>query len=74
MSKLIILNGSGDERLEWDQNEPQSVATAEAAFNQHIKLGHYHAFAIDENGEGSLVEVFDKTATKIIVAPQISGG
>lgn len=72
--KLIILSSAGDERLTWDEDDPSSVNVAEEAFTRHVKIEGYYAFAFDEKGEGSMVEVFDKTATKIIVAPQISGG
>jgi hypothetical protein len=73
MSKLRVLNQSGDTTLEWDVKDPISVEAVEKEFNQIIKEG-YMAFKVDSPTEGELIRNFDPTAEEIIMTAPMVGG
>ena len=75
MAKLRLLKtGHGDLCLaEWDQNAPETVAVAEAAFTQNLTPGRM-AFRLDGPGQTRPIRAFDATAPEILLVPAIQGG
>lgn len=75
MAKLRLLKtGHGDLCLaEWESDQPETVALAEAAFKEHVTPGRM-AFRLDGPGRTSPLRAFDRTAPEIIVVPAIQGG
>jgi hypothetical protein len=75
MAKLRLLKtGHGDLTLaEWDQDQPETVATAETAFAEHFTTGRL-AFRLDGPGRTSPIRQFDRTASEILIVPAIQGG
>jgi hypothetical protein len=75
MSKLRLLKtGHGDLTLaEWDQDRPETIAVALAAFGEHLTPGRM-AFRLDGPGRSTPIERFEKTAAEILIVPAIQGG
>jgi hypothetical protein len=75
MAKLRLLKtGHGDLTLaEWEKNHPESVASAEAVFAEHLKPGRL-AFRLDGPGQTRAIRQFDASATEILIVPAIQGG
>ncbi len=75
MAKLRLLKtGHGDLTLaEWDQNVPETVGTAEAAFAEHFTAGRL-AFRLDGPGRSTPIRQFEKSAPEILIVPAIQGG
>lgn len=75
MAKLRLLKtGHGDLCLaEWETDQPETVARAAAAFDEHVTPGRM-AFRLDGPGRSAPLRAFDATAPEIIVVPAIQGG
>lgn len=74
MSKLQIMDSSGDKTVRWRKDRPDEVRRAKDQFDEHIGKG-YLAYRTGENGgEGEQLRRFDSNAERIILAPPISGG
>ncbi|MCW5848644.1 MAG: hypothetical protein KIT87_00910 [Anaerolineae bacterium] len=80
MSVLHLLSKQGDVRVEWDVQKAESgdpealAAIAEAErILEEARQGGGTAFAV-RNGEAEVLDKFDRTAEKIVVAPRIVGG
>jgi hypothetical protein len=75
VSRLRLLKtGHGDLTLaEWDKDRPETIAVAEAAFNEHLTAGRL-AFRLDGPGRSTPIERFEKTAAEILIVPAIQGG
>jgi hypothetical protein len=75
MAKLRLLKtGHGDLCLaEWDQNQPGTIALAEAAFAENPTPGRL-AFRLDGPGQTRPIRAFDATAPEILIVPAIQGG
>jgi hypothetical protein len=75
MAKLRLLKtGHGDLTLaEWDRMHPETVATAEALFSEHVTPGRL-AFRIDGPGQSRVIRQFDATAPEILIVPAVQGG
>ena len=72
--ELVILDDTGDTRLIWDADKQDEVDEAKKTFSNLKKKG-YVAYAVDRKGEkGRVIDEFDPTAEKIILAPQLQGG
>ena len=73
---LIILNGTGDFRFEWDTEHPERAAEARQHFNDAQRSGHL-AFAVESPDKpGMQISSFDegRDAAEIIMNPQMVGG
>jgi hypothetical protein len=75
MAKLRLLKtGHGDLCLaEWDLKRPETLAGAEAAFQEHFTPGRL-AFRLDGPGQTRPIRSFDATAPEILLVPAIQGG
>ena len=75
MAKLRLLKtGHGDLCLaEWDQDRPDTIATAASAFAEHFTAGRM-AFRLDGPGQTRPIRSFDATAPEILLVPAIQGG
>lgn len=73
-SALHIMDHTGDNRILWSTDKPDSVSIAQAAFDAAKEKG-YLAYTVDEKGEkGEVIHTFDPQAGAIIMAPQLVGG
>lgn len=71
---LNILDESGDSRIQWDRNDPQQVAAAQAKFDE-LRAKHYLAYKVDASGgQGEVIDKFDLDAERIILHAQMIGG
>jgi hypothetical protein len=71
---LIILDETGDSRIQWDPNDPEQVAAARARFDE-LKAKRYLAYKVDKNGnKGEVISKFDPNAERIILHSQMIGG
>lgn len=73
MSKLRVLNKSGDTTLEWDVEDAASVEVVKAQFNEIIK-GGYMAFSVTSPTSGEQIRTFDPEAEEIIMTAPMVGG
>jgi hypothetical protein len=74
MSEMAILDQSGDTRLQWDKDDPDSVASAEARFNE-LKAKRFLAYTVNKKGtQGEVIQKFDPNAERIILTPPPVGG
>lgn len=71
---LSIADATGDNRVMWNPNDKDEVATAEAAFEAAKKKGML-AYSVDKEGnKGEVIRKFDPKAGKIIMTRQLQGG
>jgi hypothetical protein len=75
MAKLRLLKtGHGDLCLaEWDNECPETIRQAAAAFAEHFSSGRM-AFRLDGPGQTRPIREFDPTAPEIVLVPAIQGG
>jgi hypothetical protein len=71
---MCILDESGDSRMQWDRNNPEQVAAAQARFDE-LKAKRYLAYKVDaKGGQGEVIDKFDPSAERIILhAPMVGG-
>ncbi len=74
--EMRILDRTGDSRVVWNKDEPDSIAVAQAAFDAAIAKGYwaYSVKADDPNARGTQVKKFDPKAEALILAPRMAGG
>ena len=71
---LCILDETGDSRFQWDKNDPEQVAKAQAKFDEMKKKG-YLAYSVNKKGDrGDVINTFDPNAERIIMHSQLVGG
>ena len=74
---LSVLDGNGDTKLVWDENNEDEVEAAETMFNELIEKG-FQAFEVsdkeEKGGKGKMIKKFDPKARRIILSPRIVGG
>jgi hypothetical protein len=71
---LIVLDESGDSRLQWDRTNPEQIAAARARFDD-LKAKRYLAYKVDAAGKrGEVIDKFDPAAERIILHSQMVGG
>lgn len=74
MGQLCILDSSGDTKVIWSENDPDSIAAAKAMFDSLIAKGHV-AYSVGEEGKpASIVKAFDPKLEKLILRPLAKGG
>lgn len=90
MGKMFILNHTGDEMIEWDVNDPNSIMQACEKFIQLRAQGYLIYRVIDgqatdefnpESGaltartkSGEQINEFDSAAEEVVAAPPLVGG
>ena len=71
---LSILDASGDTKIIWDPNNADETSAAERTFKD-LKKKRYVAYAVRADGEkAEVIQEFDRTAGKVILAPALAGG
>lgn len=67
MGKITVLNRKGDEAIEWDPNDEESVEAARAQFNELKEQGYsfFHEERVDE---------FDPSLENITAVAPMAGG
>jgi hypothetical protein len=74
ISHLIVLDETGDSRVQWDRNNPEQVAAARARFDE-LKAKRYLAYKVDASGnQGEVINKFDPSAERIILHTPMIGG
>lgn len=73
-SVMHIMDHTGDTKVMWSADVPDEVSAAKNTFDDLKKKG-YLAYTVNEDGgKGEVIRKFDKTAGRIIMAPQLVGG
>lgn len=73
-STLHVMDHTGDTKMQWSPDNPDEVKVAKDTFDKLRKKG-YLAYTVRNDGEkGEVIREFDKTAGRIIMAPQLVGG
>ncbi len=73
-NEIVVLDETGDTRLIWEEGNQAEVDAAKAMYTSLKKKG-YVAYSVDKKGEkGRVIDEFDPSAEKIIMAPQLQGG
>lgn len=71
---MHIMDSTGDTKVLWSVDSPEEVKAAKKTFDSLKKKG-YLAYTVDgDGGKGEVIREFDKTAGRIILAPQLVGG
>jgi hypothetical protein len=71
---LACMDSSGDTKVQWNRNNPDSVETARLAFEKLTKKGQ-SAFRVNRDGsQGERMTTFDPQAEGVILVPQYQGG
>lgn len=74
MAEMAVLDRTGDYKVIWNQNEPETVEAARSSFDVLRSKG-YIAYSVDEKGDqGEVLREFDPTKEKMILAPAMQGG
>jgi hypothetical protein len=75
MGQLVILSGSGDDKLIWDPKDGRQTAIAERRFRELRQAGHL-AYKVDkrDGSRGEQLLDFDPNEEEIILSPPMAGG
>lgn len=72
--EMAIMGEDGDTKIVWDQDKQDEVDEAKGTFTRLKKKG-YIAYSVNRKGDkGELLESFDPSAERIILAPAMQGG
>jgi len=73
-STLHVIDGTGDTKLIWSQDNSDEIAAARKLFDELIAK-KFAAFDVKKKGGmGEQVFIFDPKAEKIIMTPPLAGG
>lgn len=72
---LHVLDKTGDTKMMWDRNNADEVAAARKTFND-LKAKRFMAYKAEgkEGRKGEVIDEFDPSAERIIMAPPMVGG
>jgi hypothetical protein len=73
MPQLIIPDASGDTRMEFTADDDAAVSSCMAVFND-LRAKGYAAADVSDPDNKRTIKAFDRTATRIIMLPQLIGG
>ena len=74
MSELLVLDRTGDTRLQWDPTNHDEVTAAKKKFNEFRKKG-YAGFKVNsKGGQGEQLDAFDPMEERIMLIPPMVGG
>lgn len=74
MSELMVLDRSGDTRLQWNDYNADEVEAAKKRFAEFKNKG-YAAFKVNRKGDqGEQIDEFDAAAERLILIPPMVGG
>jgi len=72
--ELIILDHTGDSRLQWNPNDAAQTEAARKRFDE-LKSRRYLMYTVDPAGnQGRVIQDFDPTLGRIIAHQQMIGG
>lgn len=76
MGQINVLNEKGDQTIEWQPDNTESVAKAQGAFDALKKEGYefYESETKEVETKGKVVKAFKKTLGKVIAVPGVQGG
>jgi hypothetical protein len=74
-SIIEIMDPSGDTKLRWDRNNRHEVENARRTFNDLRSKG-FVAYSVpaSKRDQGEVLNTFDETAERIVMAPAMQGG
>jgi hypothetical protein len=73
-NELIILDRTGDTRLQWKRGDAGEVAAARKRFEE-LKGKGYAAFKVSGGGgQGEQIDAFDPAAERMVLVPPYVGG
>lgn len=73
-SVMAMMGRNGDTKVTWSRGNVLETDIARAAFDKAKKGGHM-AYAVEADGrKGRVLQEFDATAERIILAPPMQGG
>lgn len=77
----VLMPKQGDDKLDWDPNDKDSVRRARKRFNKYVKPkkqdGTHKAYKVDtKTGKRTADEIktFDSALGEIMLVPQMAGG
>ena len=71
---LHVLDKTGDTKLIWSADNDDEIENARQTF-KNLKSKGFVAHAVNSRGQkGEILQEFDRTAEKIIMAPALVGG
>jgi len=70
MSRLIVLDETGDSRVFWNANHPEEVKGARLTFEKAIKKGMEAWVVNKDGGKDKKITEFDPLAEEIICIPK----
>lgn len=73
-STLHVMDRTGDTKVLWSADNPDEVQAAKDTFDKLKKKGYLAYSVRDDGSKGEVIRSFDKTAGRIIMAPQLVGG
>lgn len=72
--EMSILDETGDTKVVWDEDNTAEVEEARGTFDRLKKKG-YVAYKVNKKGDqGEVMDRFDPSAEKMIMAPNMRGG
>jgi hypothetical protein len=76
MSKLSVLDKSGDTTVTWDPLNATEVKVAEQKFNQLVVHQGYAAYELptEKGNPGVIIREFNPQAERILLTPRQAGG
>jgi tRNA U38,U39,U40 pseudouridine synthase TruA len=72
---MHIMDKTGDTKVIWSADNPDEVEAARNTFDELVGEKKFLAYKVKKDGtKGEVIRKFDKTAERIILAPQLVGG
>lgn len=74
-NEMQVLDQSGHMTVQWSPYVADEVDNARRVFDEYVGQKHYSAFRVKgDNQQGSRIDAFDPSATKMMLVPQLRGG
>ena len=74
MGELRYLDGSGDQKVQWDPKNNDQIDIARMTFDK-LKAKHYVAYSVNKDGsKNKVISKFSPKAGMLIMVPGIGGG
>lgn len=70
----MVLDRTGDTRIQWNESDADQVAAARKRFNE-LKAKGYLAYKVNSRGnQGEVIDAFDPSEERVVMVPQMIGG
>lgn len=74
-SVLVVPDRTGDHKIMWSKDDPNSVEVAKKSFEELKKKGYLiYKVSGKEGARGEQMQEFDPNAERLIAIPQMQGG